>query len=646
MRVTRILEGQTEGEDHGDISQGQFVSLLAKHKALLLQSGDGSQPLSVEEFARFTEGLRLKKYEYVGGAAPRRIIPVEAKVEVFTANESPPDQPIPFHHELAQVADPPQYLFFYCDLPSTTGGETALIDSTLVYRYAADNFPEFMDKLKAYGARYKRTLPEDDDPASPIGRSFYNAYQVTNKIDLEKKLNKIAGLEYEWEPDGSLTVTTEPIPAVKLIKQQHGQGIYQWTFHNSVIAAFLGWEDCRNDRTKSVCFGNNDPMDTECLDAIAAFMEANKVSYRWKKGDIFAINNRLVMHSRNPFTGPRRVYASMFGDATRSEDVKRDGVGQIVTDFSALTVSDPTTFGMWRLDDPEETVYNAIKAGYRRFDSACDYGNEELTGRGIRRAIEEGIVNRGDLYITTKLWNTYHHPDHVPQALDRCLQDLGLDYVDEFLIHFPISMEFVPFDQKYPPEWTNMNGAMVLVKNDVTATWKAMEDQVKKGKTLNIGLSNFNCQHLRQVLSIASIRPTSLQIECHPHLSQNKLIRFAREAGIRVSAFSPLGGTSYISLEMATENDLLFENPVISRISEKHKKTSAQVMLRWSIQRNTLPISKSSKPGRMRENRSVFDFHLTKEDMNAIDELNKNRRYNDPGVFCEAGMGTFCPIYE
>lgn len=337
----------------------------------------------------------------------------------------------------------------------------------------------------------------------------------------------------------------------------------------------------------------------------------------------------------------------MFGDVTEIGTVKRDGVGQVISDFSALNVPDPTTFGMWRLGgDPSETVYNAIKAGYRRFDSACDYGNEVLTGKGIRRAIDDGIVKRDDLYITTKLWNTYHHPDHVPLALDRCLQDLGLDYVDEFLIHFPISMEFVSFDEKYPPEWQNMNGEMVLVKNDITATWKAMENLVASGKTRFIGLSNFNCQHIRQVLSTAKIRPTSLQIECHPHLSQSKLIRFARDSGIRVSAFSPLGGTSYISLDMATGDDLLFENPSVVGISKRYNKTAAQVMLRWSIQRNTLPISKSSSLGRMQENRAIFDFYLTKEEMDAIDSLNKSRRYNDPGVFCEAGMGTFCPIYE
>ena len=206
--------------------------------------------------------------------------------------------------------------------------------------------------------------------------------------------------------------------------------------------------------------------------------------------------------------------------------------------------------------------------------------------------------------------------------------------------------KFVPFEKKYPPEWTNMNGEMVLAKNDITATWKAMEALVDKGKTKAIGLSNFNCQHIRQVLSIARIRPTSLQIECHPHLSQKKLIRFAREAGIRVSAFSPLGGTSYISLDMATSGDLLFDKKTIVDISKKYKKTAAQVMLRWSIQRNTLPISKSCNAGRMQENRSLLDFYLAKEDMDSIDGLNKNHRYNDPGDFCEPGMGTYCPIYE
>lgn len=428
---------------------------------------------------------------------------------------------------------------------------------------------------------------------------------------------------------------------MRYIEEQHFHSIYQYTFHNSVIAAFLGWEDSRNDRKKSIRFGNDDEMDENVLEAIAKFMDENKVSYQWQKGDFFCLNNRLVMHSRNSYTGTRRVYAAMFGDAKIDRSNPNSPCPR-----ASLKVSDPTTFGLWRLDNPEETVYQAIKNGYRRLDSACDYGNEEATGRGIRRAIEEGICTREDLFITTKLWNTYHDPLHVPLAMEKSLQDLGLEYVDEYLIHFPISMEYVPFDKKYPPEWSNLDGKMVIVPNDINRTWSAMESLVENGKARHIGLSNFNCQHIRQVLSIAKIRPSSLQIECHPHLSQEKLIRFAREEGMRVSVFSPMGATSYISLDMATKDDVLFENPIIQSIAQKHNKTSAQIMLRWAIQRNTIPISKSSSAGRMNENRALMDFYLHKKDMDAINSLNKNCRYNDPGVFCEAAFGTFCPIYE
>mmetsp|Transcript_7037 Transcript_7037/g.10302 ORF Transcript_7037/g.10302 Transcript_7037/m.10302 type:complete len:565 (+) Transcript_7037:1-1695(+) len=563
---------------------------------------------------------------------------------VYTANEAPPDQLIPFHHELAQVKNPPQYIFFYCDQPSETGGETALIDSTLVYRYANDKFPEFMDKLKKFGARYIRTLPAQDDFTSPIGRSFYNTYQVKTIEELEVKLDSVQGLEYTWLSDGSLRVVSEPIPAVRMTEQQHDHSIYQWTFHNSVIAAFIGWEDCRNDRKQAIRFGNDDPMDATTLKSIAKFMEENKVSYKWKKGDFFALNNRLVMHSRNSYTGKRRVYAAMFGDAIGSTTNPNSPEDHSSTALSK--VPDPTTFGFWRLDNPEETAYNAIKSGYRRLDSACDYGNEEATGRGIRRAIEEGICTRNELYITTKLWNTYHAPEHVPLAMEKSLADLGLDYVDEYLIHFPISMEFVPFDQKYPPEWQNLEKKMVIVPNDINKTWGAMEALVDSGKTRHIGLSNFNCQKIRQILSIAKIRPSTLQIECHPHLCQDKLIRFAREEGMRVSVFSPMGATSYISLDMATKNDVLFDNDIIVELARKHNKSPSQIMLRWAVQRNTMPISKSSSEKRMKENRALFDFYLSQEDVDAVHSLNLERRYNDPGVFCEAAFGTFCPIYE
>ncbi len=154
MKYTRLFENIDERVPiNGKLSQDDFVELLAKHKALLIRP-DENESISVDDFASFMSNLDLEAYPYVGGAAPRRIIPVNVpggEEMVYTANEAPPDTLIPFHHELAQTQNPPQYIFFYCEQPSETGGETALIDSTKVYRYANDNFPEFMDKLQKYG---------------------------------------------------------------------------------------------------------------------------------------------------------------------------------------------------------------------------------------------------------------------------------------------------------------------------------------------------------------------------------------------------------------------------------------------------------------------------------------------------------------
>lgn len=155
LTFSRLFENVNEREPLGtSFDQNQFIELLSKHKALLVQSKDGEDPLSVNEFGKIIYDLGLQHYPYVGGAAPRRIIPVDVPGGdnmIYTANEAPPDQLIPFHHELAQTSNPPEYIFFYCEQPSETGGETALIDSTLVYRFVNDNFPSFMEKLKLHG---------------------------------------------------------------------------------------------------------------------------------------------------------------------------------------------------------------------------------------------------------------------------------------------------------------------------------------------------------------------------------------------------------------------------------------------------------------------------------------------------------------
>jgi D-xylose reductase len=356
------------------------------------------------------------------------------------------------------------------------------------------------------------------------------------------------------------------------------------------------------------------------------------------------------MHSRNPFVGERRVYASIWGPYSEKYQPENGvAIGARADDFFLpLKPSDPLVFGFWKVakDQAAEVCYQAIAAGYRRLDCACDYGNEHEVGEGIARALKEGLCVREDLFITSKLWNTYHKPEHVPLAVAKSLEDLDLDYLDEYLIHFPISMEYVPIDVKYPPEWTNLEGNMVLVPNDMGATWRAMETLCEQGLLKTIGVCNFSTQLLRQLLSTCRIRPSTLQIETHPHNTQENLVRFALDVGLKVTAFSVLGASSYIELDMATPNELLLEDKTVAEIARRKDKSPAQVLLRWAVQRNTFPLCKTTTPSRMLENRKIFDFYLTVDEMRQISSLNKNRRYNDPGAFCEPGMGTFCPIYD
>jgi diketogulonate reductase-like aldo/keto reductase len=173
-----------------------------------------------------------------------------------------------------------------------------------------------------------------------------------------------------------------------------------------------------------------------------------------------------------------------------------------------------------------------------------------------------------------------------------------------------------------------------------------MEALVDSGLTRTIGVCNFSTQLLRQLLSTCRIRPSTLQVELHPHNTQDRLVRFARTAGLRVTAFSVLGASSYLELNMADQHDVLLSDPIIVDIAKANRKSPAQILLRWALQRNTLPLCKTSTIERMYENRNIYDFYLCGTEMNLISSLNKNRRYNDPGAFCEPGMGTFCPIYD
>ena len=308
--------------------------------------------------------------------------------------------------------------------------------------------------------------------------------------------------------------------------------------------------------------------------------------------------------------------------------------------------------GTWKIPREvcAETVHSAIAAGYRHLDCACDYGNEVEVGLGIARAIDEGLVTREDLWITSKLWNTYHAPEHVEPAIRRTLSDLGVEYVDLYLIHFPISLRFVPFEERYPPEWLFDPEAsparMEFEDVPIATTWAAMEALVPAGLTRNIGVCNMTTGFLMDLLASATIPPAVLQVEMHPYLTQERLVRFAAQNDIAVTAFSPLGAGSYVQLGMAETTQSVLEHPVVGEIAERMTATPAQVVLAWAMQRGTNPIAKSSSADRLRENLGAGDLTLSEEDMAAISGLNQNLRFNDPGQFCEAAFNTFCPIFD
>ena len=308
--------------------------------------------------------------------------------------------------------------------------------------------------------------------------------------------------------------------------------------------------------------------------------------------------------------------------------------------------------GLWKIARPDAPglVEEAIRVGYRHIDSACDYGNEVEAGQGIRTALAKGLCRRDDLWVTSKLWNTYHEPQHVRPAVERSLRDLGLDHLDLYLVHFPIALQYVPFETRYPPAWIHDPAAsktrMEPISVPLVDTWRAMEDLVSAGLVRRIGLCNSPIALIRDLLAAARIRPAVLQVELHPFLTQEKLLRFCREASIAVTGFSPLGAPSYVPLGMATAAESVLEHPVVTGIAAAVGRTPAQVVLRWGMQRGTSVIPKTSRPERLTENLGACEFALSAEQMQAIAALDCGRRFNDPGDFCERAFGTFFPIYE
>ncbi|XP_053574925.1 aldo-keto reductase family 1 member C1 [Bombina bombina] len=272
----------------------------------------------------------------------------------------------------------------------------------------------------------------------------------------------------------------------------------------------------------------------------------------------------------------------------------------------------------------EEATKLAIEVGYRYIDGAHLYRNEEEVGKAIKEKIKDGTVKREDIFYTGKLWSSFHVPELVEKNVRQSLKTLQLSYMDLFIIHWPFSFKsggsFFPRDE---------NGKIILDLNaDLCAVWEAIEKCKDKGLVRSIGVSNFNEKQLEMILNKPGLKykPVCNQVECHPYLTQKKLMEYCKSKDILMTGYSVVGSNRH--RDWVDHNaPILLEDPVLNSLAKKHNKTPAQISIRYLIQREIVPIAKSYNPERIKENFQVFDFQLPQEDMETIDGLNRNLRY-------------------
>jgi len=256
--------------------------------------------------------------------------------------------------------------------------------------------------------------------------------------------------------------------------------------------------------------------------------------------------------------------------------------------------------GVFKVEDGSElveAVKAAIKNGYRSIDTAAIYDNETGVGQGIREAMVEYNVAREELFVTSKVWNADLGYESTLAAYETTLQKLGLDYLDLYLIHWPVEGKF-------------------------QEAWRALETLYKDGRVKAIGVSNFQIHHLETLMKDAVVKPMVNQVELHPQLTQKDLMEYGKKQDIQIEAWSPL------------MQGQLLEHPVLKEIADKHNKSIAQVILRWDLQHGIVTIPKSTKEHRIIENSNVFDFELSENELAQIDALNQNLRVGpDPDNF-------------
>nr|XP_004662469.2 aldo-keto reductase family 1 member C1 [Jaculus jaculus] len=271
----------------------------------------------------------------------------------------------------------------------------------------------------------------------------------------------------------------------------------------------------------------------------------------------------------------------------------------------------------------------AIDAGFRHIDTADVYQNEEQIGLAIQSKIADGVIERADIFLTSKLWCTCLRPELVRPTLERSLKRLQVDYIDLYLIHHPVAMK--PGEEYFP---LDEHGKLAFDTVDLCATWEALEKCKDLGLAKSIGVSNFSRGQLEMILNKPGLRhkPVCNQVECHLYLNQSELLDFCKSKDVVLVAYGALG-TQRNKNWVDKNAPFLLDDPVLCAMAKKYKRTAALISLRYLLQRGTVVLAKSFNEERIKENLQVFDFQLASEDMKVLDGLNKNFRYISFALF-------------